>query len=91
MVRLYEPRQRTALCWLDVEAATMTEFLTLPSGGDTSYAGMVWHEDLLWLTYYSSDDYLASMKGAIQAHLKTSVYLAKVQLQTAPWAPVPAP
>lgn len=46
---------------------------------------------LLWLTYYSSDDYLASMKGAIQAHLKTSVYLAKVQLQTAPWAPVPAP
>ena len=91
VVRLYEPRQRTALCWLDVEAATMTEFLTLPSGGDTSYAGMVWHEDLLWLTYYSSDDYLASMKGAIQAHLKTSVYLAKVQLQTAPWAPVPAP
>ena len=78
-VRLYHPRPRTALCWLDVETAALTEFLTLPSGGDTSYAGMVWHDGLLWLSYYSSDDYLASMKGAIQAHLKTSVYLAKVQ------------
>ena len=65
-VRLYEPRPRTALCWLELDTATMTEFVTLPSGGDTSYAGMVWHDDLLWLTYYSSDDYLASMKGAIQ-------------------------
>ena len=82
-VRLYDPRQRTALCWLDVETAALTEFLTLPSGGDTSYAGLVWHDDLLWLSYYSSDDYLASMKGAIQAHLKTSVYLAKVRLQPA--------
>ena len=82
-VRLYEPRQRTALCWLDVETAALTEFLTLPSGGDTSYAGMVWHDGLLWLSYYSSDDYLASMKGAIQAHLKTSVYLAKVRFQPA--------
>ena len=40
--------------------------LTLPSGGDTSYAGMVWHEDLLWMSYYSSHE-----KG-------TNVYLAKV-------------
>ena len=82
-VRLYDPRPRTALCWLEVETATMTEFLTMPSGGDTSYAGMVWHDDLLWLSYYSSDDYLASMKGAIKARLRTSVYLAKVQFQTA--------
>ena len=40
--------------------------LTLPSGGDTSYAGMVWHEDLLWMSYYSSHE-----EG-------TNVYLAKV-------------
>ena len=83
-VRLYEPRQRTALCWLDIESAVMTEFLTLPSGGDTSYAGMAWHDGLLWISYYSSDDYQATMKGAIRAHLKTSVYLATVQLQPAP-------
>ena len=66
-----------------LESAAMTEFLTLPSGGDTSYAGMAWHDGLLWLSYYSSDDYLASMKDAIGAHLQTSVYLATVQLQTA--------
>ena len=40
--------------------------LTLPSGGDTSYAGMVWHEDLLWMSYYSSHE-----EG-------TNIYLAKV-------------
>ena len=40
--------------------------LTLPSGGDTSYAGMVWHNDLLWVSYYSSHE------G------KTSIYLAKI-------------
>ena len=42
--------------------------LTLPSGGDTSYVGMVWHDDLLWMSYYSSHE-----DG-------TNVYLAKVRL-----------
>ncbi len=42
--------------------------LTLPSGGDTSYAGMVWHDDLLWMSYYSSHE------GG------TNVYLAKVRV-----------
>ena len=42
--------------------------LTLPSGGDTSYPGLVWHDGLLWVSYYSSHE------G------KTSIYLAKVRL-----------
>ena len=42
--------------------------LTLPSGGDTSYAGMVWHDDLLWMSYYSSHE-----EG-------TNIYLARVRL-----------
>ena len=42
--------------------------LTLPSGGDTSYVGMVWHDDLLWMRYYSSHE-----EG-------TGVYLARVRL-----------
>ena len=42
--------------------------LTLPSGGDTSYAGMVWHDGLLWVSYYSSHE------G------KTAIYLARVAL-----------
>lgn len=41
--------------------------LTLPSGGDTSYPGLVWHRGLLWMSYYSSHEgkaaiYLAKFK-----------------------------
>jgi len=43
--------------------------LHLPSGGDTSYPGMVWHKDLLWISYYSSHE------G------KTSIYLAKIKIK----------
>ena len=43
--------------------------LTLPSGGDTSYAGMVWHDGLLWVSYY------ASHEG------KTAIYLARVKVR----------
>lgn len=67
-VRLYDKRVRTSLCWLDPETAQLTEVLTLPSGGDTSYAGMVVHEGVLWMSYYSSHE------G------QTSIYFAKVRL-----------
>jgi len=43
--------------------------LTLPSGGDTSYPGMVWHDDFLWVSYYSSHE------------AKTSIYLAKIRFR----------
>jgi len=65
--RMYDERARTSLCWLDPEKNTLTEFLELPSGGDTSYAGLVWHDDLLWVSYYSSHEE------------KTAIYLAKVK------------
>lgn len=67
-VRLYDQKVRTALCWIDPEQGTLTEALALPSGGDTSYAGMVLHEGLVWVSYYSSHE------G------KTSIYLAKVAI-----------
>lgn len=67
-VRLYEPKVRTSLCWIDPKAGALEEFLSLPSGGDTSYAGLVEHGGLLWVSYYSSHE------G------KTSIYLAKVRL-----------
>ncbi len=47
---------------------TYEPVLTLPSGGDTSYPGLVWHDGLLWVSYYSSHE------G------KASIYLAKVKL-----------
>jgi len=67
-VRLYDGAVRTSLMWLEPDAGKLTEFLKLPSGGDTSYAGLVWQEKLLWVSYYSSHE------G------KTSIYLARVRL-----------
>jgi len=69
VVRLYDGETRTSLCWLDVEKAALTETLKLPSGGDTSYAGLVWHDDALWISYYSSHE------------AKTSIYLARVKFK----------
>lgn len=43
-------------------------FLTLPSGGDTSYPGLVWHDGLLHVCWYSSHE------G------RTALYLARVSL-----------
>ncbi|MCX7666857.1 MAG: glycoside hydrolase [Gemmataceae bacterium] len=67
-VRLLDKKVRTSLCWLDPKEGKLTEFLTLPSGGDTSYPGLVLYQDQLWISYYSSHE------G------KTSIYLAKMPL-----------
>jgi len=66
-VRLYRPT-RTSLCWVDPEKARLTECLKLPSGGDTSYAGLVLHDGTLRVSYYSSHE------------RKTSIYLAAVRI-----------
>ena len=50
--------------------SSLTPILELPSGGDCSYPGLVWHEGHLWVSYYSSHE------G------KASIYIAKVRL---PW------
>ena len=39
----------------------------LPTYGDTSYAGLLWHKGMLWVSYYSSHE------G------RSSIYLAKVR------------
>jgi hypothetical protein len=54
--RLYDGRQRTSLSRLDPATGTLTEMLELPSGGDTSYPGMVLHDGKLWVSYYSSHE-----------------------------------
>ncbi len=66
--RMHQDGAHTALCYLDVTAHTMTRLLKLPSSGDTSYPGLLWHNDLLYMSYYSSHE------G------KTSIYLAKVKV-----------
>lgn len=70
VVRLYDGGARTSLCRIDPAAGHFTEVMALPSGGDTSYAGMVISEGLLWISYYSSHEDRAS------------IYLAKVEINT---------
>jgi len=67
--RMHDGGTHTALCYLDAENGAMTKLTKLPSGGDTSYPGMVWHNNMLYLSYYSSHE------G------KTSIYLAKVKIR----------
>ena len=59
----------TVLWWVDVEQGKLEELLTLPSSGDSSYPGFVFHEGLLWVSYYSSHE-----RG------KSCIHLAKVKL-----------
>ncbi len=72
-VRLYKDEEskpvRTSLCIVDTGKATIKEMLTFPSGGDTSYPGLVYEDGILWVSYYSSHE------G------KTSIYLAKVKMK----------
>ncbi|MHC4325368.1 MAG: sialidase family protein, partial [Planctomycetota bacterium] len=66
--RMHDGGAHTAIAYLDVENGAMTKLLKLPSGGDTSYPGMVWHNGMLYISYYSSHE------G------KTSIYLAKLKI-----------
>jgi hypothetical protein len=66
--RMHQGGAHTALCHLDVTEHKLTKLLKLPSGGDTSYPGLLWHDDLLYVSYYSSHE------G------KTSIYLARVTI-----------
>src|SRR5690606_31079 len=54
--------------YLSDENGRMELLLTLPSGGDTSYPGMVEHDGKLWVSYYSSHE------G------KSNIYLAEIPL-----------
>lgn len=66
--RMHQDGAHTVLCYLDMAEHKMTKLLKLPSGGDTSYPGLVWHNDTLYLSYYSTHE------G------KTSIYLARVKI-----------
>jgi arylsulfatase len=61
------PATRTAVCELDTAAGQLRPLLLLPSAGDSSYPGLAWHDDQLWMSYYSSHE------G------KTNIYLARIK------------
>jgi hypothetical protein len=60
---------KTALAELDVEQKSLCPILEFISGGDTSYPGLVWHDGVLWVSYYSSHE------------SKANIYLAKVRIE----------
>jgi hypothetical protein len=71
-VRLYDGTVSNGLCWLDPATNQLTEFFALPSGGDTSYAGLAFHDGLLHMSYYSSHEE------------RTAIYVAKIKLPARP-------
>lgn len=68
--RVYPGGAKTAIATMTADGE-YEPVLTLTSSGDTSYPGMVWYENQLWLSFYSSHE------G------KTSIYLAKINLPLA--------
>lgn len=64
VVRLYDGKTRTSIVELKASGG-LQELETLPSNGDSSYAGIALHNGELWISYYSSHE------G------KTAIYLAR--------------
>ncbi len=73
--RVHQNGAHTAICRLDVRKAEMTALLKLPSGGDNSYPGLLYHHGLLYVSYYSSHE------G------KAAIYLAKIKVAIPPEKP----
>ncbi len=73
IVRLYDDKVRTSLVEICETTGHVAEHLALPSGGDTSYAGVLMRatgdSDELWVSYYSSHE------G------KTAIYFASLLLE----------
>ncbi|MBT1446473.1 exo-alpha-sialidase [Shewanella sp. JM162201] len=71
IVRLYNERVRTSLVEICETTGHVAEHLALPSGGDTSYAGVVMDgpSEELKISYYSSHE------G------KTAIYFARLKLE----------
>ncbi len=67
-VRLYDGKVRTSVVQIDSQKPALSEMLPLPSGGDTSYAGLIWHDGNLFVSYYSSHE------------SRTAIYFARVKL-----------
>ncbi len=65
--RDFTPSAQTVVGFMTLEKCVPE--VILPSKGDTSYPGMVWHNNYLWVSYYSTHED------------KTSIYLAKLKVK----------
>ncbi len=66
-VRIYSPQPQTVLGWIEPLTGKWHEALRLPSGGDTSYAGLDWHDNQLYVSYYSSHESKSKIYWAVVA------------------------
>lgn len=62
---------------IDPETGNATELLKLPANGDSSYPGIVYHNGVLWVSYYTSSD--DATEGG-RYLVPTEIRLAKVKL-----------
>ena len=66
--RRYNPDDSRETVLARMTRTSYEPVLALPSGGDSSYPGLVYHDGLLWMSYYSSHEGNAC------------IYLAKIRL-----------
>jgi hypothetical protein len=70
---IHQQQLKTAVFKLNLETGIVSEKLLLPSGGDTSYPGMVIKEKKVYLSYYSSHQ-------TSHQESKSAIYLAQISL-----------
>jgi hypothetical protein len=68
--RHYKPDDYSTVVGILSRNGTFTNTITVPSGGDTSYPGLLVYDDQLWMSYYSSHEE------------KTAIYLATIPLRS---------
>lgn len=73
--RAVTPEHHTCLWEVCLSDRTLKELLILPSGGDCGYPGIVWHDDKISISYYSSHE------G------KPSIYFAQLEIADEPALP----
>jgi hypothetical protein len=71
----------TKLFDINPDSGKTKELLSLPSRSDCSYPGLVWHDGLLWISYYTGSD--EAKEGSYDDDrflLPTEIRLAKVKI-----------
>jgi len=74
--RSYDDDGSKTMLW-SLEGKELRHLLTLPSGGDTSYPGMVRDGDTLWMSYYSEHE-SQDDEGYRQGGGPARIYLAEL-------------
>lgn len=79
--RSYRQPFSTVIASMDLEHYDIA--LILPSGGsDTGYPGMVWHNDELWVSYYSNhEDKDGNPPPNRHVELPAAIYLARIRFE----------